>query len=214
MRIRIAGTFNAATAASITLAALTLCTLPSAALAAGPNQIFVASRSGVISTSLGNNKITATSLAGVAAGYAYRYGFSTEILLEYGALFSKSGFMLHGFTTGVDYALWGGQNITLQSKSAALFDFEFPGRLGVFAGATTRSYNVQDFIPDNTITFDDTVPKTGSFMGVTGGVSLEIPLSENAVLLVRAAATLPWFASEPNQKGLVLEGGAGLGFLF
>ncbi len=50
-------------------------------------------------------------------------------------------------------------------------------------------------------------------MGLLGGVSLEVPLTESFAVIGKASVISPWFSNEPTQKGLIVEGGVGVGFL-
>ncbi len=183
------------------------------ALAAGEHQLFANSNFVQMQTRLNENVVSAWSASGLNVGYAYRMGFSSAIVLQYSAVSSTTEILLHGFSAGFDYAIWGGQNTFFQSGKEAFVDYEFPFRLGVFAGGTQRTYDLNSFVASNDISFDDAVPRTGSFLGVTGGVSAEIPLNENTAVVLKMSAIFPWFTEKPAQKGLVFEGGIGIGYL-
>jgi hypothetical protein len=210
------------TIAAATCVSAATCASPPA-LAAGQHQIFAHSQSALMQTSLAKNSVSAWSATGATLGYAYRLGFSSAVVAQYSAVSSAQDILLHGFTAGLDYALWGGQNTFLQAGKEAFVDVEFPARVGLFVGGAHRVYNLKGYLPSTGISFEDAIPETGSLLGAVAGISAEIPIHERAAVIIKTNVILPWFTEQPEanpllteqnmQTGLVLEGGIGIGFL-
>gem|GEM_PF-5799370 len=144
--------------------------------------------------------------------YNYRPDMSLSGFGNYSMLSSGKGILLQGISGGVNYAIWGGQTQTHIFTNNTVFLYSFPIRIGIYAGATLRSY---DFNSLNTsarrFSLLQTVPDTGLLLGIEPGINIEGVVFGRFYYTAQTAYVLPYFISNSKQSGRIISLSAGFG---
>lgn len=163
------------------------------------------------STQLGDSAVSILSPLGIGLSYAFRTRAAWQFSAQGVGVFGKKSVLLYGTGLHADYALLGGQSTVYAGPESSLVSVRYPYRLGFFLGGVQRTFNLDGYVQQRTVTFQKKLATRGNFVGPEFGISGEVPLGTSALVHAKVGYTQPVFLSDPEQEGTLLTLSVGMG---